>query len=90
MDPPALRQYSGGIPLYFDDLYRLIPFQSFSHPLFTNITHLELFDGFNQHPEKPEHRTDWTGLVGLPHLTHLALNNTDLIPLCVPILERYE
>jgi hypothetical protein len=78
--------------LYCDleDLYRVIPFESFCHPLFTNITHLELFDGFNQHPEKPEHRMDWTGLGALPHLTHLALDNEDLIPICISILETYK
>jgi hypothetical protein len=78
--------------LYCDleDLYRIIPFESFCHPMFINITHLELFDGFNQHSEQPEHRTDWTSLGALPHLTHLALDNEDLIPICVSILETYK
>jgi hypothetical protein len=75
---------------HLDDLYRLIPFESFGHPLFTNIMHLELFSGFHQHRIKQENSTEWTGLGALPHLTHLALNNTGLIPLCVPILETYE
>jgi hypothetical protein len=74
---------------FLEDLYKLIPFESFSHPLFTNITHLELFDG-NFHPHKNENSTEWTGLIALPHLTHLALTNAELMPLCVSILERYK
>jgi hypothetical protein len=58
--------------------------------LFARITHLELFGSFNQHPEKLEDSTDWTGLAALPHLTHLALNYTAMIPLCVSILANYK
>jgi hypothetical protein len=71
------------------DVQLLIPFNSFSRPLFTNITHLELFFDFHQHKEKQENRAAVTGLGARPHLTHLGLNDTVLIPICVSTLEKY-
>ncbi|KAJ7651341.1 hypothetical protein FB45DRAFT_890315 [Roridomyces roridus] len=48
------------------EIDELAPTTPFSRPFFSNISHLELFSTPNQ--------TEWMGLVRLPRLTHLALN----------------
>jgi hypothetical protein len=68
-----------------DELVLCIPFSSFSHPLFTNITHMELFRDFRF----PDGTIEWTGLKALACLTHLAFHSTDMIPICVHILATF-
>ncbi|KAJ6543217.1 hypothetical protein DFH09DRAFT_1173701, partial [Mycena vulgaris] len=65
-----------------DDLNECIPFSSFSHPLFINVTHLVLFNGFAFRGAT----LDWMGLVELKCLTHLAFNGRAIIPVCVGLL----
>jgi hypothetical protein len=64
------------------ELFRFIPFSSFRHPIFHNITHLEVL-GIDFGIGDIE--SDWNGLAALPRLTHLALNLDEIIPLCVYI-----
>ncbi|KAJ7692597.1 hypothetical protein B0H17DRAFT_1061330 [Mycena rosella] len=70
-------------------LDQLIPFESFRHLLFRNITHLELFGGFHEEDREDEGLVHWTGLAALPHLTHLALNSY-LFHTCTKILTAYK
>ncbi|KAJ6574571.1 hypothetical protein B0H19DRAFT_1124825 [Mycena capillaripes] len=53
--------------------------------LFTSITHLEIFDV----PTNIEDEV-WSALTRLPHLTHLAFNNDDYLPLCLTLLQTWE
>ncbi|KAF7369467.1 hypothetical protein MVEN_00276400 [Mycena venus] len=55
----------------------------FTHRLFANITHFEVFDGFvfkSVHPEL------WTGIALIPHLTHLGFNDEGLVDTWLTLL----
>ncbi|KAJ7636448.1 hypothetical protein FB45DRAFT_906633 [Roridomyces roridus] len=53
----------------------------FARPLFSQITHLEIFDD-------PGHLSDggWSSLALIPNLTHLAFNDNEFIPLLPKLL----
>ncbi|KAJ7670037.1 hypothetical protein DFH06DRAFT_160034 [Mycena polygramma] len=58
----------------------------FTHKLFASITHLEIFDI----PEDVEIDEDvWAALTRLPHLTHLAFNDENYVPLCLSLLTMW-
>ncbi|KAJ7136390.1 hypothetical protein C8R43DRAFT_1203406 [Mycena crocata] len=58
----------------------------FTHPIFAQITHLELFDTFHSHIEDflPE---VWCNLALIPNLTHLAFDNVIFLPICLTVLQ---
>ncbi|KAJ6496190.1 hypothetical protein C8R45DRAFT_985172 [Mycena sanguinolenta] len=65
----------------------LFPSQSpdFAHPLFRNVTHLELLD------IPPAHNIDtssYAGLAFMPRLTHISLNYTRVFSELYPLLEE--
>jgi hypothetical protein len=70
------------------NIFALTGRKSFRHSLFSELTHLELFDGFEEDEadEKEEHPARWTDLSNLPHLTHLALDRLEHIAVCPRIL----
>ncbi|KAJ7131403.1 hypothetical protein C8R44DRAFT_774785 [Mycena epipterygia] len=47
----------------------------FTHNLFSQMTHLELFDIPDSDPQF------WSGIVLIPHLTHLAFNDLGFLPM---------
>ncbi|KAJ6485194.1 hypothetical protein DFH09DRAFT_1211028 [Mycena vulgaris] len=67
-----------------DDFLCLVPVPSFCHPLFANITHLEMLEEFYF----DVHATDPPGwrFASLPCLTHLAFNSAFMVPVCVHVL----
>ncbi|KAJ7627032.1 hypothetical protein FB45DRAFT_1004645 [Roridomyces roridus] len=73
---PLKRLYCSLEPLF---QYKGIDFQ---HPLFSRLTHLEIFDRGVE-----DDLTSWAGLASIPHLMHLAFNEEDLFPI-VPDLLR--
>jgi hypothetical protein len=82
LEVPSLKHLYSSL----QDLYRFIQFSSLSHPIFINITHLELFRNLGLHGLTIE----WTELTALPCLTHLAFNGEDMIPICVGVLAALE
>nr|GAT52449.1 predicted protein [Mycena chlorophos] len=54
---------------------------TFGHPIFSNITHLEMFNGF---PDDSKDSAGLRGLASLPSLSHLALDWLD-----IPTLKRF-
>ncbi|KAJ7461201.1 hypothetical protein FB451DRAFT_1498447 [Mycena latifolia] len=64
---------------YFDPFLRNFPP---AHPIFSQITHLELSD-------IPADTTVWLSRISLiPHLTHLAFHDPGFLPICPPLLEK--
>ncbi|KAJ6452083.1 hypothetical protein C8R45DRAFT_86943 [Mycena sanguinolenta] len=53
-------------------------------PFFSSITHLEIFDAKDELGER-----FWPALIGLPNLTHLALNGEDYLPTCRDFLPTW-
>ncbi|KAJ7121678.1 hypothetical protein C8R44DRAFT_786672 [Mycena epipterygia] len=62
-----------------DQIFEITRLELFRHSSFRQITHLELFSGLRGN--------EWTGLVELSQLTHLALNRITSLRVCTPILE---
>ncbi|KAJ7331003.1 hypothetical protein DFH08DRAFT_882133 [Mycena albidolilacea] len=58
---------------------------NFTHPFFSSITHLEIFDVTTDMEVEP-----WSALTSLPHLTHLAFNSANYLPLCLALLSRWD
>ncbi|KAJ6452080.1 hypothetical protein C8R45DRAFT_86919 [Mycena sanguinolenta] len=58
----------------------------FTHGIFSSITHLELFDNLADiiNPEA------WSTLPCIPHLTHLAFNDDNFLPICLALLPTWE
>ncbi|KAJ7177074.1 hypothetical protein C8R46DRAFT_1078109, partial [Mycena filopes] len=57
----------------------------FTHPLFANLTHLEVMDS----PDQLQSELDkWAGIAQIPNLTHLAFNDMDFLPLWAIFLDR--
>ncbi|KAJ6482768.1 hypothetical protein C8R45DRAFT_1150392 [Mycena sanguinolenta] len=57
----------------------------FTHPSFASLTHLEIFD-------IPEDRIDfraWTAVIQLSHLTHLAFDDEQYLPMCGALLQGW-
>ncbi|KAJ7480449.1 hypothetical protein B0H11DRAFT_2223805 [Mycena galericulata] len=54
--------------------------RAFTHPVFSQITHLELFH--------PAQNPDWSGLALLPCLTHLAFDGLGPLPQYLQILQK--
>ncbi|KAJ6476747.1 hypothetical protein C8R47DRAFT_1141340 [Mycena vitilis] len=59
----------------------------FGHGVFTSVTHLEIFDKI-----QPEGGTMevWGAMTRLPHLTHLAFNDTAYLPMCLVLLPTWD
>jgi hypothetical protein len=74
------------------DLYRVFDQTAmknvdFMSPVFLNLTHLELMDGLDQSDDTPDEAlARWARLSDLPKLTHLALNSSRDLPLCIHLL----
>ncbi|KAJ7430595.1 hypothetical protein FB451DRAFT_1495816 [Mycena latifolia] len=64
------------------------PFESFSHPLFSHLTHLELFAGLT---DDDDDLATWTAssITGLSHLTHLSFDTTAILAICAHLLTGY-
>ncbi|KAJ7616579.1 hypothetical protein FB45DRAFT_230462 [Roridomyces roridus] len=80
-DPPSpIVELAGHLPLRrlhcsVTELFGMgNPIDDFSLPIFSQLTHLELFLGDGRLPE-------WAGIARIPHLTHLALRGETFIPL---------
>ncbi|KAJ7443118.1 hypothetical protein FB451DRAFT_1376767 [Mycena latifolia] len=67
----------------FTDLCTTVAFASLSHSIFSNITHLEFFDGLREGEYAP---AQWAGVTGLLHLTHLAFDTPKLLIICPYLL----
>ncbi|KAJ7613903.1 hypothetical protein B0H17DRAFT_1220697 [Mycena rosella] len=52
----------------------------FSHPIFRQITHLEVLD------RSTREASEWEGLASLPHLTHFAFSSPNLYTALIPAL----
>ncbi|KAJ7183010.1 hypothetical protein C8R43DRAFT_1229218 [Mycena crocata] len=63
---------------YCEELFPERPVD-FTHPLFSQITHLELFGG--------KEIDNCRGLVLIPHLTHLSFNSSSFLPLFPVLLD---
>ncbi|KAJ7430596.1 hypothetical protein FB451DRAFT_1495825 [Mycena latifolia] len=61
------------------------PFESFSHPLFSYLTHLELFSGLTNDDDDLAARSSST-ITGLSHLTHLSFDTTAILAICAHLL----
>ncbi|KAJ7604475.1 hypothetical protein FB45DRAFT_51216 [Roridomyces roridus] len=72
---PLKRLHASLVPLFFP---KPIEFQ---HPLFSRLTHLEIFDR-----QVSVELASWSGLAVLPHLTHLAFNDEDFLYIFPDIL----
>ncbi|KAF8186527.1 hypothetical protein K438DRAFT_1835762 [Mycena galopus ATCC 62051] len=57
----------------------------FTNQFFFSITHLEIFNV----PDNVDVEV-WSALTRLPHLTHLAFNDDDYIPMCAALLPSWE
>ncbi|KAJ7763012.1 hypothetical protein B0H16DRAFT_1528478, partial [Mycena metata] len=55
----------------------------FTHPLFANITHLELIDSPKEFDQEK-----WSGLALIPNLTHLAFNGLNFLSLWAVLLDQ--
>ncbi|KAJ7670021.1 hypothetical protein DFH06DRAFT_159944 [Mycena polygramma] len=61
----------------------------FTHRLFAWLTHLEIFDLPKVQPGGMD--TDlWPAVTRLPHLTHLAFNDTTYLPMCLVLLRTWD
>ncbi|KAJ7612615.1 hypothetical protein FB45DRAFT_301938 [Roridomyces roridus] len=58
----------------------------FGHPLFSNVTHLELFIGSPSNEEF--NPSSWTGLASIPHLTRLSFTEPVFLPLVPSLLQN--
>ncbi|KAJ7123380.1 hypothetical protein C8R44DRAFT_875586 [Mycena epipterygia] len=66
------------------DLFPLFSAIQSGHPLFAEITHLELMG-----PDEPLDTEIWCSTLSLlPRLTHLSFNNVDFISVCLPLLQK--
>ncbi|KAF7377248.1 hypothetical protein MSAN_00145100 [Mycena sanguinolenta] len=57
-----------------------------THSVFASLTHLEIFD----FPEDGIDLRVWTALTHLPHLTHLAFDDEDYLPMCGSLLPTWK
>ncbi|KAJ7732939.1 hypothetical protein DFH07DRAFT_990544 [Mycena maculata] len=81
-DTMPLRHLYGDLACLFDAFS--VPFH---HPMFTQITHLELTDTL----DGEDGSTHWTGLSYLPNLTHLALSReVESLQVFADILAAYK
>ncbi|KAJ6514162.1 hypothetical protein DFH09DRAFT_1288168 [Mycena vulgaris] len=63
-----------------------IGLESFTQPFFSNLTHLELFNGLSINGLLDEDHAKWDGLIALVHLTHLAFDTNHILPICPHLL----
>ncbi|KAJ6463156.1 hypothetical protein C8R47DRAFT_1157786 [Mycena vitilis] len=61
----------------------------FGHSLLARLTHLEIFDVPNVQPEDGTMEA-WAAMTRLPHLTHLAFNDTAYLPMCLVLLPTWD
>ncbi|KAJ7136388.1 hypothetical protein C8R43DRAFT_1132537 [Mycena crocata] len=72
---------------YISDIFGSQQDAHFTHPLFAQITHLELFDT-SDYPEDDTFLPEvWSHIVLIPNLTHLAFNDVIFLPLCLTVLQ---
>ncbi|KAJ7171305.1 hypothetical protein C8R46DRAFT_1262592 [Mycena filopes] len=57
----------------------------FAHPLFQNITHLELFEDWDDELAAEVDFSLYTAIIDLPSLSHIAFNNTSLCNAMEPL-----
>ncbi|KAJ7453393.1 hypothetical protein FB451DRAFT_1408802 [Mycena latifolia] len=69
----------------FEDVRRFGPFETFSHPLFSYLTHLELFAGLT---DDDDDLAAWSAssITGLSHLTHLSFDTIAILAICAHLL----
>jgi hypothetical protein len=72
---------------HLENVFALTHRVSFHHPVFSQLTHLEIFGEFveGDPSSNEEHPPTWTNLGSLPCLTHLALNPPHLVAICPKI-----
>lgn len=67
-----------------DGLFRCVPVD-FTHPLFRNITHLEILDS-----ARDRGAFVWAGVISIANLTHLAFWDPAFCPILDPVLRCFE
>ncbi|KAJ7636371.1 hypothetical protein FB45DRAFT_446095 [Roridomyces roridus] len=83
----SIVEMAGHLPLrrlycFIDELFGREAPIDFNLPIFSHLTHLELFS---------MHECDlseWAGIATIPHLTHFAFDEVALLPLAATVLQR--
>ncbi|KAJ6529920.1 hypothetical protein DFH09DRAFT_1184893 [Mycena vulgaris] len=65
----------------------LLGLESFTHPSFSHLTHLELLNGLAHDDEDDDDPAPWVDLTRLAHLTHLSVDAFTVLAVCPYLLD---
>ncbi|KAJ6482767.1 hypothetical protein C8R45DRAFT_307516 [Mycena sanguinolenta] len=77
-----LKRLHGALKCIFESYSKI----NFTHSVLASLTHLDIFD----FPPAGVDMAVWGAITSLPHLTHLAFNDTEYLPMCGALFPGWE